>query len=263
MARLAMTIEYDGTRYSGFQYQANAPTVQAELEAAAGRLTAEAVRIAGAGRTDAGVHAAGQVAALDTGWALGPDRFAAGMNHHLPADIAVRGAHPVPGAFDPRRDALSRWYRYSLLARRSRSPLGDRAAVVVGRALDIGRMREAGRLMVGVHDFSRLAGRLESAAASTVREVTRLNVATAGERISIDVEGNAFLPHQVRRMVGAIVDAGSGAMDLEQVAAMVSGQGSAPPSRSMPPRGLCLMGVRYPAELGIGPPPQTTTEWGR
>lgn len=263
MARLALTIEYDGTRYSGFQYQANAPSVQAELEGAARRLTSEAVRVAGAGRTDAGVHAAGQVAALDTGWALGPERFAAGMNHHLPADIAVRSARAVPDGFDPRRDALSRWYRYSLLGRRSRSPLGDRTAVVVSRAMDVAAMREAGGLMVGVHDFARLAGRLEDRAASTVREISRVSVLVEGERISLDVEGNAFLPRQVRRMVGAIVDAGTGRIRLGQVAALVSGAGSAPPSRSMPARGLCLMGVRYPDELGIGPPPETTTGWRR
>ncbi len=263
MARLALTIEYDGTRYSGFQYQANAPSVQAELEAAARRLTGGAARVAGAGRTDAGVHAAGQVAALDTGWALGPERFAAGMNHHLPADIAVRSARAVPDGFDPRRHALSRWYRYSLLGRRSRSPLGDRSAVVVTGAVDVARMREAGGLMVGVHDFARLAGRLEDPSASTVREVSRVSVRAGGERIAIDVEGNAFLPHQVRRMAGAIVDAGTGRMELGQVAALVSGGAGAPVSRSMPPRGLCLMGVRYPAELGLDPPPDASEEWER
>lgn len=260
MARLALIIEYDGTRYSGFQYQANAPSVQAELEAAAGRLTGEAVRIAGAGRTDAGVHAAGQVAALDTGSALSPGRLAAGMNHHLPQDIAVRSAHSVPGGFDPRRDARSRWYRYSLLRRRHRSPLAGRAAVVVGRELDPGRMREAARLMVGVHDFGRLAGRLDDPAASTVREVSRIDIALEGERISIDVEGNAFLPHQVRRMVGVMVDAGTGKLAPGQVERFLSGDGEAPPARSMPPQGLCLMEVRYPAELGLSAPMDTVTE---
>ena len=260
MKRLALIIEYDGARYSGFQYQANAPSVQAELEAAAGRLTGEAVRIAGAGRTDAGVHAAGQVAALDTGSTLSPGRFASGMNHHLPQDIAVRGAHGVPEGFDPRRDAVSRWYRYSLLRRRHRSPLADRTAVVVGRELDLGRMRGAAWLMVGVHDFGRLAGRLSDPAASTVREVSRLDVRTEGERISIDVEGNAFLPHQVRRMVGVMVDAGTGKIAPHEVEEFLSGEGEAPPARSMPPQGLCLMEVRYPAELGLSAPMDTVTE---
>ena len=260
MARLALIIEYDGTLYSGFQYQANAPSVQAELEAAAGRLTGETVRIAGAGRTDAGVHAAGQVVALDSGSALSPGRLAAGMNYHLSQDIAVLSAHSVPGGFDPRRDALSRWYRYSLLGRRHRSPLAGRTAVVVGGELDLVRMREAARQMVGVHDFARLAGRLDDPAASTVRAVSRIDIGTEGERISIDVEGNAFLPHQVRRMVGVIVDAGAGKMTPQQVARLVSGDGKGPPARPMPPQGLCLMQVRYPAELGLNARTDTVAE---
>ncbi len=260
VARLALIIEYDGARYSGFQYQENAPSIQAALEAAAGRLTGEAVRIAGAGRTDAGVHAEGQVVAFDCASALSPGRVASGMNHHLPGDIVVRSVHGVPDEFDPRRDAVSRWYRYSLLRRRHRSPLSDRTAVVVGRELDLGGMRRAAWLMVGVHDFAGLAGLLDDPAASTVREVSRLDIRTEGERISIDVEGNAFLPHQVRRMVGVIVDAGTGKIASPQVEDLLSGEGEAPPARSMPPQGLCLMRVRYPEELGISIPMDAATE---
>ena len=260
MARLALIIEYDGTRYSGFQYQENAPSVQAELEAAVGRLTGEAVRIAGAGRTDAGVHASGQVVAFDSGSTLSPERVTSGMNHHLPGDIVVRSAHGVPDGFDPRREAVSRWYRYSLLRRQHRSPLADRTAGVVGRELDLGRMRGAAWLMVGVHDFARLAGRLDDPDASTVREVSRVDVRTEGERISVDVEGNAFLPHQVRRMVGVIVDAGTGKIAPHEVEELVSGDGEAPQARSMPPQGLCLMRVRYPEELGLSLPMDTATE---
>lgn len=260
MTRLALIIEYDGTRYSGFQYQANAPSVQAELEAAAGALTGESVRIAGSGRTDAGVHAAGQVIAFDSGSKLSPGQFLSGMNHHLPQDIVVRSAQSVPEGFDPRRDAVARWYRYSLLRRQYRSPLADRTAVVVGRELDLGRMRGAAWLMVGVHDFARLAGRLDDPAASTVREVSRVDVRTEGERISIDVEGNAFLPHQVRRMVGVMVDAGTGKIAPHEVEDLLSGEGQAPQARTMPPQGLCLMRVRYPEELGLKVPADTVTE---
>ncbi len=251
--RLALTIEYDGSRYSGFQYQTNAPSVQAELEGAIERLTGEKVRIAGAGRTDAGVHAAGQVVAFDTGSDLPAERFAAGMNFHLPKDVAVRSAHRVPEGFDPRRAAVSRWYAYTLLNRATRSPLGERSAVVVKQPLDIGLMRKASKLMEGTHDFARFAGPLERPDASTVRIVNKIDIKVDGEIIEINVDGSAFLPHQVRRMVGALVDVGRGKMTAAEVASLIAGHDTGAVARSMPPQGLSLVQVRYPKQLGLGP----------
>jgi tRNA pseudouridine38-40 synthase len=251
--RLALIIEYDGSRYSGFQYQTNAPSVQAELEDAIERLTGERVRIAGAGRTDAGVHAAGQVVAFDTGSELSAERFIAGMNFHLPKDVAVRSAHRVPEGFDPRRAAESRWYRYTLLNRATRSPLAERSAVVVKQPLDIGSMRTAAELMVGTHDFARFAGPLERPEASTVRAVNKIDINVDGEKINIDVEGSSFLPHQVRRMVGALVDVGRGKMTAADVASLVAGQDTGAVAHSVPPQGLSLVQVRYPMQLGLGP----------
>ena len=225
--------------------------MQAEIEAAVLRLTDESVRVAGAGRTDAGVHAEGQVVALDTGSELPPERFAGGMNFHLPHDVAVRSAHRVPGGFDPRRQALSRRYRYTLLQRPWRSPLLGRSAVVVRQPLSLPCMEAASKLMEGIHDFAGFAGSLERADASTVREVSEIAIGVEGERVEINVEGNAFLPHQVRRMVGALVDIGSGRMTVEQVARLLAGDQSGPVARSMPPQGLCLVKVRYPADLGL------------
>ena len=250
--RLALTIEYDGSRYSGFQYQTNAPSVQAELEGALERLTGEKVRIAGAGRTDAGVHAAGQVVAFDTGSDLPAERFAAGMNFHLPKDVAVRSAHRVPEGFDPRRAAVSRRYRYTLLNRATRSPLTERSAVVVKQLLDVDRMQVMAKLMEGTHDFARFAGPLERPDASTVRIVNKIDIKVDGEKIEIDVEGSAFLPHQVRRMVGALVDVGRGKMTDADVARLVAGQDTRAVARSMPPQGLSLVQVRYPKQLGLG-----------
>jgi len=251
--RLALIIEYDGSRYSGFQYQTNAPSVQAELEGAMERLTGEKVRIAGAGRTDAGVHAAGQVVALNTGSNLPAERFAAGMNFHLPKDVAVRSAHQVPEGFDPRRAAVSRWYRYTLLNRATRSPLAERSAVVVKQPLDVGLMQAAAKLMVGTHDFARFAGPLERPDASTVRAVNKIDIKVDGERIDIDVEGSAFLPHQVRRMVGALVDVGRGKLAAAEVAALIAGEDTGAVARSMPPQGLSLIQVRYPMDSGLKP----------
>ena len=249
--RLALIIDYDGTRYSGFQYQTNAPSVQAELESAVRWLTGESVRIAGAGRTDAGVHAEGQVVALDTGSDLTVESFVAGMNFHLPQDVAVRRARQVPDGFDPRRAAVSRRYRYSLLRRSTRSPLTERSAVVVSEPLDIGLMRAAAKLMVGSHDFARFAGPLERPDASTVRAVSEIDIEVEGERIEIEVEGNAFLPHQVRRMVGALVDVGRGRMTADEVGGLLSGEKTRAVAHSMQPQGLSLVEVRYPEELGL------------
>jgi tRNA pseudouridine38-40 synthase len=249
--RLALIIEYDGARYSGFQFQVNAPSIQAELELAVRRLTGETVRVAGAGRTDAGVHASGQVVAFGTASKLGAERFVAGMNFHLPRDVAVRRASEVAESFDPRRAAVSRRYRYTLLRRASRSPLSERSAAVVPVSLDIETMRKAAKLMVGTHDFSRFAGQLARPDASTVRAVSRVDIDIEGERIEIQVEGNAFLPHQVRRMVGALVDVGRGRMTAEQVGGLLNGTEKRAVAHSMPPQGLNLVEVRYPEELGL------------
>ncbi|MCH8205449.1 MAG: tRNA pseudouridine synthase A, partial [Chloroflexi bacterium] len=118
--RLALIVEYDGGDYHGFQYQANAPTIQEELQKAVLRFTGEEVRVSGAGRTDAGVHAEGQVVAFDTDSGHRPERFEKALNFYLPEDISVRGAYRVEGDFDPRRDASSRTYRYTILNRASR-----------------------------------------------------------------------------------------------------------------------------------------------
>ena len=256
--RLALIIEYDGTRYSGFQFQANAPSVQAELESAIERLTGETVRVAGAGRTDAGVHASGQVVSFETASELGAERFAAGMNFHLPRDVAVRRVSEVPVSFDPRRAAVSRRYRYTLLRRASRSPLAERSAAVVPVSLDVDRMRKAAKLMVGSHDFARFAGPLARPDASTVRAVSRIDIDVEGERIDIEVEGNAFLPHQVRRMVGALVDVGRRRMSADEVAGLLRGTEKRAVAHSMPPQGLNLVQVRYPDELGLALGPDTS-----
>ena len=229
----------------------NAPSVQAELEMAVQRLTGERVRIAAAGRTDSGVHAVGQVVALDTSSGLPVQRFVSGMNFYLPRDVAVRSSQTVVESFDPRRDALSRRYRYVLLNRVGRSPLSDRTAAVVKVPLNLEPMIAASKLMVGTHDFLRFAGPVPRPDASTVRNISEITMESDGERIEIDVEGNAFLPHQVRRMVGALVDVGLGKMTTQQVSGLLNGDEKERHARSMPPQGLCLVAVRYPEHLAV------------
>ena len=243
--RLALVIEYEGTEYSGFQYQPNAPSIQEELEKAVAKLTREKVRVSGAGRTDAGVHARGQVVAFHTSVAYGPDQFVSALNHHLPDDIAVREAYEVDDGFDPRRMARSRRYVYTILRADVRSPLHRRHTYRISSSLDVEEMRQAAQRFVGVHDFSRFSGPLESTDASTVREVFDAGVRELGDRIEFHVEGNAFLPHQVRRMAGSIVDVGLGRLTVPDVEKMIEGEETTATARSLPARGLCLEEVKY------------------
>ena len=247
--RIALAVEYDGTCYSGFQYQRNARSIQEELEKAIAGLTGEKVRIRGAGRTDAGVHAAGQVAAFDTASGYGPQTVLNALNHHLPADIAVKAAARAADDFDPRRHAVSRRYGYTILNSRTRSPLRRRDCHREPSPLDAGAMARAARTFVGVHDFARFAGRPDRPEASTVRRVTDVCVSRTGEIVRIEVEGNAFLPRQVRRMAGALVDVGRGALTSENIGSMLAGEETRAAARSLPARGLCLLNVKYPERI--------------
>ena len=243
--RLAMIVEYDGAGYSGFQYQKNAPTVQEQIENAIELLTAEPVRIKAAGRTDAGVHALGQVVAFDTNAPYPPDTVRDALNARLPDDVAVRSAYRVRPDFDPRRDAVSRLYRYTMLVSDVRSPMARRWAHRVRGPLDFESMTQAAALMEGVHDFANFAGPMSHPEASTVRHIHHVRLERDPDFIRLEVKGNAFLPHQVRRMVGALLDVGKGKLNIEQVGLQIAGRADAPTAKSVPPHGLCLVRVEY------------------
>ena len=243
--RLAIVVEYDGTDYHGFQFQLNAATIQEELEKAIERFTGETVRVKGAGRTDAGVHARGQVVAFDTRAPHPPAKFIAALNFYLPEAIAVRSASEVGGDFDPRRMALSRNYTYTVVNTESRAPLSRRTAYRIPERLDDRKMRTAASLFIGTWDFSRFAGRLEDRNGSTVREVLDARVRRSGELVTFDVTGRSFLPHQVRRMAGALLDVGRGSMTKHQIIEMLEGRVGAAVAHALPPQGLCLEGVEY------------------
>ena len=243
--RLALIVEYEGTHYHGFQYQDNALSIQEELEKAVLRFTGESLRVKGAGRTDAGVHARGQVVAFDTATSYPPQTYLRALNYYLPDDIAVKAAHRAPSDFDPRRMASSRRYSFTIECGPVPSPLMRRTAHHVASPLDVPRMRRAARHFVGRHDFARFAGPLSRRGASTVREVHEASVRRRGDIVTLEVEGNSFLPHQVRRMAGALVDVGLGRLAPAQLRSMVYGEQVDAVARSLPPRGLCLLRVNY------------------
>ena len=242
--RIAAVIEYDGTRYAGFQIQSNAVTVQGTLEDAVGKLTGAASRVAGAGRTDAGVHAVGQVVCFDTQSGLAVERFRAGLNHHLPNDVAVRDAFDVRGGFDPRREAVARTYRYTMLESASRSPLRSRFAYHAGRGLDVASMDEAMAMLQGERDFGPFCGNPPKG--STVRQMYRTQVWRQDrDEVRVEVEANAFLHQQVRRMVGAALSVGMGRTTVEEFAAVASSGVRGAAAWVLPPQGLCLRRVEY------------------
>jgi tRNA pseudouridine38-40 synthase len=249
--RFALLLEYDGTVYAGSQLQANAETVQGALEEAVRQTTDEEVRVAFAGRTDAGVHARGQVASFATAARLDEASLLRALNARLPQDIAVRQIREVDLSFDPRRDATSRWYRYLIDSHPVRSPLRRLQGWHVPVALDETQMAEASAGMVGHRDFAAFASRFEDQEASTVRDLRRFDVRRAGSSVICDLEANAFLPHQVRRMVGALVEVGKGRMSAEQYVSLLE---AAPASvgPAAPPHGLYLMRVCYEPEVFLG-----------
>ena len=251
--RVALLVEYDGTELSGSQLQPGRHTVQGALEDALraydGGSDAEPRRVALAGRTDAGVHARGQVAAADLARRDGLATVRDALNHYLPDDVAVRAAAEAPPAFDPRRDARARRYRYRIADGRPRSPLTRRERWRVARRLDARAMAAAAALLPrGRRDWSAFAGALEDGR-SPVRTLLRLEVAREADGgVAIAMEADAFLPHQVRRTAGALERVGAGALAPAAFAALAGGEaGRAGPAA--PPHGLTLEAVRYEAGL--------------
>lgn len=247
--RIALLLEYDGTAYRGSQYQDNGPSIQGELESAIEKLTGERTRAAFAGRTDAGVHALGQVAAFGTASALTAQAFVSGLNHFLPDDIAVLAAEDVPAAFDPRRGARNRRYRYRAVTRAVRSPLWRMRAWQIDRQLDIGAMRRAAGMLEGTHDFAAFAGPHDG---PTTRTLRRCEVTEACGQVALEMEAQSFLPHQVRRTMGALADVGLGRMDERAIGALLREAKPASSGRTAPACGLYLVRIEYDG-FGFGP----------
>jgi tRNA pseudouridine38-40 synthase len=256
--RLAIGVEYAGTRYAGWQRQASAPSVQAEVERALERVAAHPVEVTCAGRTDRGVHALGQVAHFDTdaerplrGWVLG-------ANSELPPDVALTWAARVPDDFHARYSALARTYRYRILNRPTRSPLLAERAAFVHAPLDCARMHAAAQVFVGEHDFSAFRA-AECQSRVPVRRLDRIAVARDGELVTVEVTANAFLHHMVRNLVGTLLEVGDGSRPPEWVAATLASRDRRQAGPTAPPEGLYFIGVDYPARYGL--PPGASAAW--
>jgi tRNA pseudouridine38-40 synthase len=249
-ARIVLIVEYDGTGYHGSQWQVNAPTIQGEIEKSLKMLTGEKIRIKMAGRTDAGVHARGQVGAFDTLSPLPLPAFIDGLNHYLPPDIAVKKAYRAGADFDVRRNAISREYKYYILHCPTRSPLCNRFAWRVDGHLDIEAMNLACRALIGRHDFTSFVGSEGTARQKqTVRDVYKAEITRDGEMVVYEMVAGSFLPHQVRNTVGSLVRVGQGRMTVEEFSGMVAAAIPGLAGPTAPPEGLCLMRVNYPVDF--------------
>jgi tRNA pseudouridine38-40 synthase len=248
--RIALVVEYDGTVYAGSQYQKNASTIQGELEKALSKLTGEQTRLALAGRTDAGVHAKGQVVSFRTRVPYETEVFVRGLNAHLPQDIAVRSAREVPLSFQVRRQAKRRWYRYLIHSGRQRPALLRGYCWHIAQPLDVEAMQGAAHYLVGEHDVAAFAA--PSAPSRTVRTVYRAELRRRRSWVVFDIEANSFLPQQVRRTVGALVQVGLGKRTVEEFRSLLASGQRGAANLAAPPRGLCLMAVEYEGLSGSG-----------
>lgn len=245
MARtIKLVVEYDGTDLCGWQRQDNGPTVQQHLEEALATMTGEATAVIGASRTDAGVHAEGQVACFTTESSIPVDGFRLGLSSALPDSIAVRDAAEVGADFHARFSARGKHYRYRVLARRAPSPLRARTTWHRPRPIDADLMRRAAADLVGEHDFRgfRAAG---CQARTTVRTVTSIDIATDDDQVIIDVRGNAFLRNMVRIIAGTLVEVGEGRRPADSIPATLASGDRAAAGQTAPARGLTLVEVFY------------------
>jgi tRNA pseudouridine38-40 synthase len=242
--RFAATVSYDGTDFAGSQLQPGVRTVQRELEKACERLVGASTRIALAGRTDSGVHAVGQVAAFTAETRLEGATIGRALNAHLPEDVSVRDVHEVPSDFDPRRWARRRRYRYTIVNSRSRLPLWRRNAWHVEPNLDLAPMHRLAEALVGRRDFISCSGPLEPGRSSE-RTVFEAWWSTNGCLLQFDIEADAFLPHMVRRLVGAFVRVGTGSATTEEIAGLLDLARVATVGPMAPPQGLSLDRVTY------------------
>lgn len=248
MRNIKLIIEYDGTRYSGWQIQKNAVSIQEILEKAIGNLTKEKANLMGSSRTDAGVHAKGMVANFFTFSPIPERNFPSAINGFLPSDIVIINAQVVGNSFHSRYDSLGKKYSYTILNRKPPSALLKNYAAHVPYELNVNDMKEACSSFIGTHDFS---GFMSSGSSikSTIRSVKLLEIENSGEIIKIYITADGFLYNMVRIIVGTLIDVGRGKIKLEEITDIINSKKRERAGNTAPANGLCLERVYYEEKL--------------
>ena len=244
MPTLKLVLEYDGTNYHGWQVQPNLPTIQGTLEAVISRVAQHKANVTGAGRTDAGVHAMGQVAHFSTIAKLTAEEWQRALNGLLPPDIAVQAVEDVPDSFHARFAAKSKLYRYRIFARVSRSALSRSKILHYPYPLDLDAMEVACRPLIGTHDFSSFQGS-PTDTENTVCSVSKLTVDRFGDEVIFEVEANRFLKQMVRAIVGTLLEVGRGKLPAGEIAGILAAKDRTKAGPTAPAHGLYLVKVDY------------------
>lgn len=246
LRNIRLLVAYDGTDFHGWQRQPGARTVQESIEQALRRVVHHQITVLGAGRTDAGVHAAGQVANFETTSTMPCENLKKAIGGRLPKDISIGAVDEVPLGFRATTDAISKLYRYRIYNETHR-PVGElaqRYTYHFWHPLDIPAMRAAARHLLGTHDFAAFATR-GSERQSTVRTILGLEIYAHYNELRIDVEGTGFLYNQVRNMVGTLIEVGRGHWPVESIPAILASRDRCRAGPTAPARGLCMQWVRY------------------
>lgn len=256
--RFALVVSYRGTRFCGWQIQKNGWSIQAELESAIATATGETVRVIGSGRTDAGVHAEGQVASLELRhWNATAQRLVPAINQRLPDDVCVRQAFHAVDDFHAIANAIDKTYRYRILNARVPDPLAVEFQHRIPRKLDVDQMVRAAENFRGEHDFIAFET-LGAPRNSTVRTILQMDVDVEprpeGHEIQLVIRSNGFLYNMVRNMVGAVVEVGAGRQPAEWIAQLLGDAKRASTGMTVPAKGLCLQSVNYPRHCFVDPP---------
>ena len=241
---LKLTVAYDGTAYAGWQIQPNDPTVQAVLETAWHEITRETVRVMAAGRTDAGVHALGQVVSVATQSQLSAADLHRGLNAVLPEDVAVVAVEEAPENFHATHDAVRKTYRYQIHNGRTPDIFDRRYLWQYPQPLDAEKMNAAAQALVGKHDFSSFES-IGSERPDSVRTITEISVLREDDRITVEVTGDGFLYNMVRAIVGTLVEVGKGAREPKWMAEVLAARDRRLAGQTAPPHGLFLVSVDY------------------
>ena len=245
--RVCLTVAYDGTNYHGWQVQPNGITIESVLNQALSDLLGETITVTGASRTDAGVHALGNVAVFDTNTKIPAEKISYALNQRLPEDIVIQESREAAPDFHPRRCSSKKTYEYRILNRRFQDPTRRRNTHFYHYALDVKRMREAAQYLVGEHDFKSFCS-VHSAAETTVRTIYSLKITKEDDVIAICISGSGFLYNMVRIIAGTLILVGNGTIDPKKIPDILDQKDRSAAGPTAPACGLTMLGIEFDGE---------------